>query len=74
MNINLNAKHERMIAAQIASGRFGSVEEVLDEAFSTLPQPLDERPIQSLLEVFEPLRGLDLDFSRNRSSCRSFDL
>ena len=29
---------------------------------------------KSLLELFEPLRGLDLDFRRNDSSGRSVDL
>ena len=74
MAIPLNAKHERLIAAQIASGRFRSVDEVLDEALSTLPHPNDVPPSQSLLELFEPLHGLDLDSSRNPSPGRSIEL
>ena len=36
MAITLNPEQERIVEAQIVSGRFHSVEEVLDQAFSVL--------------------------------------
>lgn len=40
------------------------------------PSPASRRPPgrKSLVELFEPLRGLDLDFSRNESTGRPVDL
>ena len=80
MNIELKPEQERILQDALSQGRFHSVEEALDRAIQSIaPQetpPAKKRPAgkKSLVEVFAPLRGLDLDFSRNRSTGRPVDL
>jgi Arc/MetJ-type ribon-helix-helix transcriptional regulator len=76
---------ERRVRARIRSGQFQNVDEVLEKALDALEEKAqdssaDQQPRtegrKSLVELFEesPLRGLDLDFSRNRSTGRPIDL
>ena len=87
MNIEIqNPEIEQRVRAQIQSGRFHDVEELLEEALDALEKngtaavsaPPRERPSgrKSLVELFaeSPLKGLEFDFSRNRSGARPVDL
>lgn len=77
---------ERRVRAQIQRGPFHDVEELLEKALDALeergtadaPSPRRERPAgrKNLVELFEesPLKGLELDFSRNKSASRPVDL
>jgi Arc/MetJ-type ribon-helix-helix transcriptional regulator len=42
MTITLTPEHERIIQAQLATGQFRSVEEVLEKALAPLKPPADE--------------------------------
>ena len=78
MTITLRPEHERIIQEQIASGRFRSADEVLDQALSSLPTGAEERPkgqaAKDMVELFAPLRGLDLEFPRNPATGRPSEL
>lgn len=81
MTIELKPEQERILQGAVRQGRFHSVEEALDEAIQSIaPQECGAKPIKrtagkkSLVEVFAPLRGLDLDFRRNPSTGRPVDL
>jgi hypothetical protein len=80
MTIELKPEQERILQEVLRQGRFHSVEEALDQAIQSIaPQdslPTNKRPAgkKSLVEVFAPLRGFDLDFSRNPSTSRSAEL
>ena len=79
MTIELKPEQERILQEALREGRFRSVEEALDRAIqSILPQqslPAERRLAKrSLVDVFAPLRGLDLDFSRNPSTGRPVEL
>lgn len=86
MTIELKSAQEKIILEQLATGRYGSVEELLDTALSNL---LNCVYVQyrglgrnrssgktSLAELFavSPFKGLDLDFERDRDTGRSIDL
>jgi hypothetical protein len=81
MTIELKPEQERILQEALRQGSFHSVEEALDRAIQSiasqgsLRQP-KKRPAgrKSLAEVFAPLRGFDLDFSRNPSTGRPVDL
>lgn len=70
--------------AQIQSGHFHNAEELIEKALDALegktpaPVSVPERRgatgRKSLVEVFAPLRGMNLDFSRNESASRPVDL
>jgi len=86
MNIEIRTPElEQRMRAQIRSGQFHDVDELLTKALDALeekgtaPPPLpDLRPAgrKSLVEVCDPVRGLtdDIDFSRNPSRARPIDL
>ena len=77
---------EQRVREQIQCGPFHDVDELLERALDALeenettgaPSPCRERPAgrKSLVELFaeSPLKGLDLDFSRNKSGARPVDL
>ena len=73
MTIELKPEQERILQEALRQGRFQSIEQALDEALQAIVPPQTEaKPTgkKSLVEVFAPLRGLDLDFSRNPSTGR----
>ena len=88
MTIELKPDQEKIIREQLATGRYRSVDEVLDTALSNLPHGEDSavqrgeprrrrRPGQkSLAELFaeSPFKGLNLDFERDPDTGRSIEL
>lgn len=81
MTIELKPEQERILQEALREGRFHSMEEALERAIQSIaPQEslpkANKRPTdkKSLVEVFAPLRGLDLDFSRNPATGRPVDL
>jgi hypothetical protein len=84
MTITLLPRQQKAIEAAIQAGVIHSVEEFLDSAIATLPQPESpgSRAAQAanLVELFEPIRGLLTDvevdtlFIRNPSTGRPVDL
>jgi Arc/MetJ-type ribon-helix-helix transcriptional regulator len=86
MNIEIhNPELERRVREQIQRGQFHTLDDLLEKALDALEgketasaSPLRERPAgrKSLVELFaeSPLKGLDLDFSRNKSGARPVDL
>ncbi len=86
MNIEIhNPELEQRVREQIQSGQFHDVDDLLKKALDALaekdtavPSPRGERPAgrKSLVDLFaeSPLKGLDLDFSRNKSGARPVDL
>ena len=81
MTIELKPEQERILQEALRQGRFHSVEEALDQAIQSIA-PEENLPKRSkrqagrksLVEVFAPLRGLNMDFARNPSTGRSVDL
>jgi hypothetical protein len=74
---------ELKIQEAIRSGFIKSEVELLDIGLETLQQQLlakvrlpakKPKREKSLVELFAPLRGLDLDFERNPSSSRPIEL
>lgn len=69
---------EALIRQRIESGAFQSVEEILWQGLKTLgpkaEQPAPASKAKDLVELFAPLRGLNLDFGRNPSTGRPVDL
>ena len=81
MTIELKPEQELILREALRQGRFHSVEEALDQAIRSITPPTElparvkrQPGKKSLVEVFAPLRGLDLDFSRNESTGRPVDL
>jgi Arc/MetJ-type ribon-helix-helix transcriptional regulator len=74
------------VNAQIQSGHFHDTDELIEKALDALegktPAPAAASAVErrraagrkSLVEVFAPLRGMNLDFSRNTSASRPVDL
>lgn len=74
------------VNAQIQSGLFHDTDELIEKALDALegktPAPTSASAAErrraagrkSLVEVFAPLRGMNLDFSRNTSASRPVDL
>jgi hypothetical protein len=72
------------VNAQIQSRHLQDADELLQQALDALDEksPAPASPAErrraagrkSLVEVFAPLRGLNLDFSRNKSTGRPVDL
>jgi Arc/MetJ-type ribon-helix-helix transcriptional regulator len=90
MNLEIHTPAlEERVRAQIQSGHFQNTDELLTKALDALeeketmstvsaPAAPYQRPpgCKSLVELFEdsPWKGLDLDFSRSRTSSRAVDL
>lgn len=66
---------EERVRAQIQSEHFQNTDELLTKALDALEEK-ETASSKSLVELFEasPWKGLDLDFSRNRTSSRPVDL
>jgi Arc/MetJ-type ribon-helix-helix transcriptional regulator len=72
------------VNAHIQTGHFHDADEVLEKALDALEEkapvpmsPAERRRVagrKSLVELFAPLQGLNLDFSRNKSTGRPVDL
>ena len=71
--------------AHIRDGKFHDTDEVIEKALDALEEKTHSNVSaaaarrraagrKSLVEVFAPLRGLGLDFSRNKSASRPVDL
>jgi len=87
MNIEIhNPELEQRVREQIQRGQFHNMDDLLEKALDALEEKETtaaipshrERPAgrKSLVELFaeSPLKGLDLDFSRNKSGARPVDL
>jgi Arc/MetJ-type ribon-helix-helix transcriptional regulator len=86
MNIEIHRPEiAQRVRRQIQSGQFHDLDELLEKALdalqekeTTAAQPHPKRPAggKSLVELFaeSPLKGLELDFSRNKSGARPVDL
>ena len=75
---------EQRVRERIQRGPFHNLDDLLEKALDALEEketasasPLRERPAgrKSLVELFaeSPLKGLDLDFSRNKSGARPLE-
>jgi len=68
---------EDLINQRLQSGAFKDAEDVILQALQsstpTTPRS-DVPPAKDIVELFAPLRGLHLDFSRNPSTGRPVDL
>jgi hypothetical protein len=68
---------EEMINQRLQSGAFKDAEDVILQALQssspTAPLP-GAPPAKDIVELFAPLRGLNLDFGRNPSTGRPVDL
>jgi hypothetical protein len=66
---------EALINQRLASGAFQNAEDVIWQALQSTPPPhSDQEPAKDIEELFAPLRGLNLDFSRNPSTGRPVEL
>ena len=87
--MELKPETERLVQEEISRGHVHSVDDLIVYGVNSLREKHREatapndvsakrsRPDgkkKSLVEVFAPLRGLDLDFSRNPSTGRTVDL
>ena len=68
---------EALINQRLRSGAYADAEDVILQALQcsppTTPLP-DAPPAKDIVELFAPLRGLNLDFGRNPSTGRPVDL
>lgn len=78
MTIDLKPEQEHIIEEAIRQGRFPSVEDAVAQAIQSIaPQGKRQPGKPSLVELFAPLRELDLtdlDLTRNPSSGRPINL
>ena len=67
---------EALINQRLQSGAFRDAEDVILQALRSLPQTTqtDVPPKKNIVELFAPLRGLNLDFRRNPSTGRPVEL
>ncbi len=67
---------EALINQRLQSGAFRNAEDVILQALQSCPPttPPDAPPAKDIVELFAPLRGLNLDFGRNLSTGRPVDL
>jgi hypothetical protein len=68
---------EALINQRLQSGAFKDAEDVILQALQSSPPTtplLNPPPAKDIVELFAPLRGLNLDFGRNPSSGRPVDL
>jgi hypothetical protein len=68
---------EALIKQCLQTGKFRNAEDVILQALQSFPstssQP-DATPAKDIVGLFAPLRGLNLDFSRNPSTGRPVEL
>jgi hypothetical protein len=65
---------EALINERLQNGEFKDAEDVILQALqSSRPTPPDAQPEKDIVELFAPLRGLNLDFSRPIRASRRFD-
>jgi len=75
-----NPEVEALIDRRLESGAFEDAEDVILQALRSFSaEELEtsqstDLPQKSIVELFAPLRGLDIDFSRNPSTGRPVDL
>ncbi len=79
MNLEINKPElVQRVNAQIQSRHLPGVDELLEQALDALdeksPAPKAALPEKDIEQLFAPLRGLNLDFSRNPSTGRPVDL
>lgn len=66
---------EALINQRLQSGVFKDAEEVILQALqSSLPPPAEAPPVKVIEQLFAPLQGLNIEFSRNPSTGRPVDL
>ena len=67
---------EALINQRLQSGAFRDAEDVILQALQSSPPTTlpDAPPAKDIVELFAPLRGLNLDFGRNPSTGRPVDL
>jgi hypothetical protein len=65
---------EALINQRLKSGVFKDAEDVILQALQSSPPPAVEVPSKDIEELFAPLRGLNIEFSRNPSTGRPVDL
>ena len=68
---------EALINHRLQSGVFKDAEDVIMQALQSSappPVPQSDVPAKDIEELFAPLRGLNLDFSRNPSIGRPVEL
>ena len=70
---------EALIRQRLQSGAFKDAEDVILQALRSSPSPAAkfqtaESRTKNIEELFAPLRGLELDFSRNPSTGRPVEL
>jgi hypothetical protein len=71
---------EALINQRLQTGGFKDAEDVVLQALQSSPLPAaatsqpDAPPAKDIVELFAPLRGLNLDFGRNPSTGRPVDL
>jgi hypothetical protein len=65
---------EALIKQRLQSGAFEDAEDVILQALRSSPLPPGETPAKDIEQLFAPLRGLNVDFSRNPSTGRPIDL
>ena len=61
------------VNAQIQSRQLHNADELIEKALDALDEK-SPAPAKDIEELFAPLRGLNLDFSRNPSTGRPVDL
>ncbi|MGO9271316.1 MAG: hypothetical protein ACLQOO_13840 [Terriglobia bacterium] len=81
MTIQINKPEvEALINQRLQSGAFKDPEDVILQALRSFPPEatttpqFDAQPTKDIEELFAPLNGLNLDFSRNPSKGRLVDL
>jgi hypothetical protein len=67
---------EAIIEQRLQSGTFRDAEDVILKALQSSPAetPNSAPPAKDIVELFAPLRGLNLDFRRNPSTGRPVEL
>jgi hypothetical protein len=71
---------EALINQRLKTGAYKDAEDVVLQALQSSPEmvasapPAAEPPAKDIVELFAPLRGLNLDFGRNPSTGRPVDL
>jgi hypothetical protein len=65
---------EALITQRLQSGVFKDAEDVILQALKTSPPAPASTPTKDIEELFAPLRGTNLDFTRNPSTGRQTDL
>ena len=71
--VNVVAALQVATALKFLSGQRELIEQALDALDEKFPAPV-AAPVKDIEELFAPLRGLNLDFSRNPSTGRPVDL